>query len=127
MTKLNKYPGCVSAVAKDADCSRAGYIAAKRKDMRENTIFVLFLIVSLFLFSISLAAGQVTIDNVDASSIDENNTLSVSFSASTDTVNDISYRIYLGGVLVSNTSSYERFMNYSSSGSYNFTFVASDI
>jgi|GEM_PF-2812199 len=100
----------------------------QKKSVRENAIFALFLIISLFLLSISFAAGQVSIDSMDVpATIDENTTLTVSFSASTDTSNNISYKIYLEGLLVSNTSTYERFMNYSSSGSYNFVLFASDI
>jgi len=93
----------------------------------ERTVLIMLLITSLFLLSISFAIGQVSIDNVDIpSSIEENNSLDMSFAVSTDTNSNMTYGIYRDGILVSNSTDYSVFMNYSSSGTYVFTFFVSD-
>ncbi|MGV8171264.1 MAG: fibronectin type III domain-containing protein [Candidatus Woesearchaeota archaeon] len=85
----------------------------------------------IFLLSISITVGQVTIDDIDIpSSIDEGSELSVSFYASTDienaTENDVSYKIYINEILVSESETLTLYMNHSSAGMYNLTFFASD-
>ena len=94
----------------------------------EKIVLLLFLFISLFLFSVYIVLGQVTIDNVDIpTSVQENTNLTVSFAASTDTENDITYSIYYDNILVSTTDTFTTLVNYSSSGVHTFSFFASDI
>lgn len=97
-------------------------------DYEWNRRIVLSLsVMLLFLLSVSLVKAQVSIDNIELpSSIEENTLLTTTFDVSTDSDSSIIYHIYMDGILVSNNNSYSRFMNYSSAGTYLFTFVAYD-
>ncbi len=96
----------------------------------EKIVLFMFILTSLFLLSVSLVIGAISIDSVDIPlSVEENNDLAMSFSATTDTPNDIIYTIYQNNVLVfneTNAGDFTTFMNYSSAGIYSFKFVVSD-
>ncbi len=95
----------------------------------EKIVLFMFIVTSIFLLSVSLVIGAISIDAVDIPlSVNENNDLSMSFSATTDTPNDIVYSIYQNNILVFNDTSgdFTTFMNYSSAGIHSFKFIASD-
>jgi hypothetical protein len=98
-----------------------------RKTMMEKLVYILVLVCTLFVFSTSLVYGLLTIDDVTISnSISENDNLYMSFSATTDTNNNIDYVIYHNGNILANEDSYGLLVNYSMQGINNFTFVADD-
>ncbi len=92
----------------------------------EKIILGVFIVLFLFLLSISVTLAQISIDNIDMpTSLEENNNLTVSFSA-VDMVNTTYFKIYYDNLLVAQDSSYTMFMNYSDAGTHTFTFFASD-
>ncbi|HYD03641.1 MAG TPA: hypothetical protein VEC16_05060 [Alphaproteobacteria bacterium] len=102
--------------------------AWKKKTFTENVVLVLALVSAIFLLSVSFVSGAVSIDSISIpSSVDEMEDIYMNFIASSDSPNPISYSIYRNGILVSSNEEYAESTNYTSSGTYTYLFVASDI
>ena len=98
---------------------------ALKDDIFEKIILMMFILTSLFLFSLSFVLGQVAIDSGSVnipSSINENGVLDISFNAYSDPDigNTITYKIFYDSVLVSNAETYSILTNYSSAGLFFF-------
>jgi len=94
----------------------------------ENVVLAMFIIITLFLLSMSFVVGQIVIDEnsiVVPNSILENTDLTVDFTASNNT-DVISYEIYYDNTLISDTNTVSMLMNYSTSGIHTLKLFASD-
>ncbi|MGV8141725.1 MAG: hypothetical protein ACP5NW_04775 [Candidatus Woesearchaeota archaeon] len=94
----------------------------------ERIVILVFILMSILLLTITFASGQVSIENIDMpESLDEGSELVVSMIASSDIIDDeIDYRIYLDGELVSEYDYYQSYVNYSCQGEHLVVFYVAD-
>lgn len=94
-------------------------------ERQEQTAIKLIISLIILVLTIALVVGEVTLTSITApTNIDEGETLSVSFTATTDENESVNYYIEKDGVNVAATNSYDWETNYTSAGTYEFTFIA---
>jgi hypothetical protein len=102
----------------------------KEKDVKKivrHVAIIYVLIILFFIMHSTAVSSNVLITDINApDTIEENNLLAIHVYAVSDNNSTINYSIYKNGVIVSENDTYTEFLEYASSGDYDFSFLIRD-